>query len=355
MSDIPPRVLRETLRDQLATPSSTSGCVDVEMLAAWADGTLSRNERAMIESHAATCARCQAMLAAMARTTPIVATRKWWQTTNVRWLVPIATTAALAVVVWVKSPVGRQARPAAAGSVSAPIAETRTVDAVAAKPPEPEPVERRKATERRRSQLVESAPARAQETPAAPIVSPQREEASNAAARDSAGAREVAPPAKAPAQGAALAPASAQSPTASSAASAPNAVAETVVIAPPQTFAAKAGAFQAIQSPRQDIVWRIVAGTSVERSTDGGVTWQPQWTGAAVRLTAGAAPSPRTCWLVGAGGVVLVSQDGQTWHRVAFPEPIDLTAVRAIDGSNATVTAADGRAFSTTDGGKTWR
>jgi len=98
-----------------------------------------------------------------------------------------------------------------------------------------------------------------------------------------------------------------------------------------------------------------VAGTSVERSTDGGVTWQPQSTGAAVRLTAGVAPSPTTCWLVGAGGVVLVSQDGQKWQRVAFPEAVDLTAIRAIDGSNATVTAADGRAFSTTDGGRSWR
>jgi photosystem II stability/assembly factor-like uncharacterized protein len=98
-----------------------------------------------------------------------------------------------------------------------------------------------------------------------------------------------------------------------------------------------------------------VAGTTVERSTDGGVTWQSQSTGAPVRLTAGVAPSSTTCWLVGAGGVVLVSQDGQRWQRVAFPEAIDLTAIRAINGSNATVTAADGRVFSTTDGGKTWQ
>jgi hypothetical protein len=110
-----------------------------------------------------------------------------------------------------------------------------------------------------------------------------------------------------------------------------------------------------ITSPDRSVSWRIVAGTSVERSIDAGATWQPQSIGATVRLTAGAAPSGAICWLVGSGGVVLVTQDGQTWQRVRFPERIELTAIVATDGSNATVTAADGRAFSTTDGGKTWR
>ena len=47
--------------------------------------------------------------------------------------------------------------------------------------------------------------------------------------------------------------------------------------------------------------------------------------------------------------------DGLTWRRVAFPEAIELVGVRASDASNATVTAADGRRFTTTDGGKSWR
>jgi photosystem II stability/assembly factor-like uncharacterized protein len=98
-----------------------------------------------------------------------------------------------------------------------------------------------------------------------------------------------------------------------------------------------------------------VAGTTVERSTDGGATWQAQSTDATVRLVAGAAPSPTICWIVGAGGIVLVTRDGRTWERVPFPETIDLTAILAADGSNATTTAADGRVFVTTDGGKTWR
>jgi photosystem II stability/assembly factor-like uncharacterized protein len=110
-----------------------------------------------------------------------------------------------------------------------------------------------------------------------------------------------------------------------------------------------------IASPDRNVRWRIVAGNRVERSINAGTTWQAQSTGTSARLTAGAAPSPTVCWLVGPGGIVLVSQDGGTWERVAFPEPADLTAIRATDGSSATTTAADGRVFSTTDGGKTWR
>jgi photosystem II stability/assembly factor-like uncharacterized protein len=76
----------------------------------------------------------------------------------------------------------------------------------------------------------------------------------------------------------------------------------------------------------------------------------------AAELTAGAAPSASVCWLVGRAGVVLRTTDGRTWRRVPFPEMTDLSAVRAIDadGNVASVSTADGRTFSTTDGGATW-
>src|SRR5215467_7497469 len=102
MSDVPSRILRDTLRNQ-QEPSS-SGCLDAEILAAWSEGTLGRRERADVEAHAATCARCQAMLAAMAKTEPPVPSHKWWQTSTVRWLVPLATVSTIAVVVWMKAP-----------------------------------------------------------------------------------------------------------------------------------------------------------------------------------------------------------------------------------------------------------
>src|SRR5215470_968114 len=129
MSEVPSRMLRETLRDGLEPPQeTTSGCLDVETLAAWSDGTLGRRDRADAEAHAATCARCQAMLAAMAKTAPPVPMRKWWQTSTVRWLVPVATVSALAVVVWMNVPTQRLAVQAPqtavpASSVAAPVSQ----------------------------------------------------------------------------------------------------------------------------------------------------------------------------------------------------------------------------------------
>src|SRR5215471_13438160 len=117
MSEVPSRMLRETLRDGLEPPQetqeTTSGCLDAETLAAWSEGTLGRRDRADAEAHAATCARCQAMLAAMAKTAPPLPTRTWWQTSTVRWLVPVATVSTIAVVVWVNVPSERRARPVA--------------------------------------------------------------------------------------------------------------------------------------------------------------------------------------------------------------------------------------------------
>ena len=124
-----------------------------------------------------------------------------------------------------------------------------------------------------------------------------------------------------------------------------------------EAFAAKSIAVQAptIMSPDPTSRWRIVPGIGVEHSTDGGATWQLQSTGVATTPTAGAAPAAAICWLVGPGGLVLLTIDGRTWTPVSAPDTIDLTAVRASDAANATVTAADGRTFVTSDGGKTWR
>jgi photosystem II stability/assembly factor-like uncharacterized protein len=108
-----------------------------------------------------------------------------------------------------------------------------------------------------------------------------------------------------------------------------------------------------IISPDPMVRWRI-AGSTVQRSTNGGAGWEPQSTGTATELTAGAAPSPMVCWVVGRGGVVLVSTDGRSWRRVAFPEMTDLSAVRARDARSASISTADGRTFSTTDAGATW-
>ena len=100
--------------------------------------------------------------------------------------------------------------------------------------------------------------------------------------------------------------------------------------------------------------WLLGTNGVVQHSTDGGSTWETQRTGASVTLTAGVSPSPSVCWLVGPGGIVLLSTDGRSWQALPFVDKIDLVSVRASDEKSATVTAAGGRTFTTTDGGLTW-
>jgi photosystem II stability/assembly factor-like uncharacterized protein len=109
-----------------------------------------------------------------------------------------------------------------------------------------------------------------------------------------------------------------------------------------------------IVSPDPMSRWRIAGGRSVERSSDGGATWQPQQAGATSDLVAGSSPSSTVCWLVGRAGLVLLTIDGRQWRPVAFPVPADLSAVRATDASTAVITTSDGRTFRTSDAGQTW-
>jgi len=101
--------------------------------------------------------------------------------------------------------------------------------------------------------------------------------------------------------------------------------------------------------------WRITAPGVVQRTTDNGATWEAQRTGEVGLVTAGTAPSATVCWLVGRRGLVLLSTDGRTWRRVTFPQPLDVVAVSASDDKTATVTTVDGRTFTTTDSGKSWK
>ena len=115
-------------------------------------------------------------------------------------------------------------------------------------------------------------------------------------------------------------------------------------------FAARSRALAAIPevivvSSNPSTRFRLLPGGAVQRSADAGSTWRTEPTGATERLTAGASPSPSVCWLVGGAGTVLLSTDGRSWRRVAFPEAVDLRSVTATDQETATVTTADGRVF----------
>jgi hypothetical protein len=97
------RLMRDALRNQVSDASDTGRCLDAGTLAAWAEQTLSARERAAVDTHAAGCARCQAMLAAMVRTTPAPVAAPWWRVHMMAWMVPVSAGAA-ALIVWTMLP-----------------------------------------------------------------------------------------------------------------------------------------------------------------------------------------------------------------------------------------------------------
>jgi photosystem II stability/assembly factor-like uncharacterized protein len=109
-----------------------------------------------------------------------------------------------------------------------------------------------------------------------------------------------------------------------------------------------------IPTPDPKIMWRVAGGNFVERTENGGSSWEGQAADPDAQLTAGSAPSNKTCWLVGKAGMILVTKDAQHWKKLPPPIPADFVAVDAKNNSSATVTAADGQKFSTENEGKKW-
>jgi hypothetical protein len=355
MSDLPTRLLRDALRGTTAEPSSS--CVDAATLAAWADGSLRSRERTAIESHAATCTRCQALVAAMARTALPARPRRAW-TSRVGWLVPIAGAAA-ALVLWIAVPGPRVGRPALA-PLSKPALPSAPTSPVASASPAPMSALRETGAPPppTAADRVEPSP-----SPRA-AAAPQRQQAPAASTDLRDAARPAQPPAPSEARidpsalaGATESTAQAKPSEADSRQVAPaapafnSALTRSVVQSAAKT--ASASAFE-IVSPDPKVRWRI-SGASVQHTVDAGTTWQTQSSGVRASIASGTAPSSSVCWVVGAAGTVARSTDGQTWEPVAFPERVDLSAVRASDAAHASVTATDGRTFTTADGGQTWQ
>jgi hypothetical protein len=109
-----------------------------------------------------------------------------------------------------------------------------------------------------------------------------------------------------------------------------------------------------IPTPDTRILWRISGGASIERSIDGGATWQSQLLRKNVNVIAGSAPSTQVCWIAGRRGIIMLTKDAENWKKISSPIPADFVAITARDASSATVTTADGRKFTTSDGGKHW-
>jgi hypothetical protein len=335
----------------------SAGCFDGEALGAWTSGALSGDESARVEQHVADCARCQAMMATFVRTAPAPpqATPPWWRM-RVRWLVPVAT-AAVVVAVWVAVPRSpERALPAPQPvTTAAPTAQRddlqfRDQAELRATPTAPTPQQ-------------PPAAAAVDSTAARPLVgSATEKKASSQEQADASVRREraLSSAARAPIAGITAAPpppsAAPQPVPAAPTASAPAALAESVAGNPQRPRAALVSGAEVfnVRAPDGVAAWRIVGGTRLQRSTDGGVEWRSIDFVPAAPLTAGHAPAGSILWLVGQRGVIYVSRDATTFERVPFVETADLVSVVAIDAHQATVTSSDGRTWRTSDGGSTW-
>jgi hypothetical protein len=109
-----------------------------------------------------------------------------------------------------------------------------------------------------------------------------------------------------------------------------------------------------IKTPDSAVMYRIAEAGFVERTQDNGATWQGQQVDPTAEIIAGSAPAAKICWLVGRNGVIYLTKDGTNWTKIRLPAQVDFVQVAATSASSATVTAADGRKFSTRNGGKTW-
>jgi len=373
------RALDQLLRRRTPAASAvTEACADSETLAAWIDGGLDAQAMAETELHLSNCARCQAMLAAIVRSEPDApAVLPWWSRMHLRWLVPL-TAAAAATVLWMVAPGARQdltvagpeatqARaersdaadapvPAPGSSIGAAGAES-SVGAATPPPASPAPAGK---------------PAPAQlgndSRKAAPSADLGRTAASDQA-RPGASAENRARE-EAPAERQALAKQQSADTLARANEGKPEALKEA-----PAAPAASAGAVAGFAGgsvtavPSRDGIarWRLAApgppdlgarpglDGMIERSDDGGGTWQQVSTGIRRRFTAGVAPSATVCWLIGPGGTVALTTDARTWRQLSAPAPdADLTSVEASDARTATVRDTQGRSFRTTDGGASW-
>lgn len=399
------RLLKST---RLQPPAAAAGvCLDAETLAAWTDGTLSSDERIAAERHAADCARCQATLAAMVRTAPLhdAAPSRWSVRRVMQWAVPLA--AAAAVALWFavdrdtvaprpSEPVLHSPAETAAPAANAAVPPPAPSSSKPSAPPVTSPAlaDARNARDRGARESQRESPKKTRTDAPAATEADARQQRVAAAAPVEAPVQQTPPPpsqqtaaASAPQQAApppsqqqGPPPPSQQAAPATTTGSAPPQVpplpvAEAVAVAPPAAkptavsdlASARAAtqksvtrserqmraAWIEVASPDPLAKWRFASGV-VERSADSGVTWTRESTGTTSPIVAGSSPSPSVCWLVGRAGVVLRFTTARGWQRIDVPGAPDLAAVEAKDAENATVTLANGRRLTTTNGGGAW-
>jgi hypothetical protein len=385
------RLLRAVLKP---APRETAGeCPDAGVLAAFVEGGLTPAEQSSLDTHIVTCGRCQEALAVLSHDLPqeeeAVATPEtgwftWVARPRLRWLVPISAVATVAAVFFATRPliapegevvpaseVTRMAQapapptelpeaavepsPAKSAAIpeksgfAGPPERQETATALAEKPPSPKVA----------SDALADAPMAGERARDKKAVEPAAEMLAARVASEEKRTPPAATAATPPPAGEQLA--AAQQPRrvlVADDAARKQAVAEADRAAPAAVTRRDARNLEAglttVSAPGGTVLWMFGAGGRLSRSRDAGATWHEQRSGVTVDLKAGAAPSPATCWIVGAAGTVLLTTDGERWERRPFPLAVDLAAVEASSARAAIVTTQDGRRFETVDAGLTW-
>ena len=376
-------LLRETLA---GAPAGEEECLSPEILAAYCERSLDQREQESVEIHLARCPTCREAVAAMDRAAPAVtdppaaeessARSNWAWLWDWRWLAPATALLALAGI-WfarerestsvaqstVQLPLVAESRPSASvppvAVQSAPQPQAKT-----AVPPLSAPREEKQAAAAKKSEsaneeeqkeLALNAPQQAEDA----LKSDAQQRKSEAASSD------LRPAASAP-PNTSIAEGKIQGRVIAGAAAADSSSAGVGRLEPPATNAAAPRRMATLQtleqrsselripSPDPEVIWRINAGGFVERSTDGGASWQGQQVRPGAQILAGSAPSSTVCWLVGRAGTMLVTANGTDWMTASAPVNRDLVSVVASDASRAVITTAGGKKYATADGGNTW-
>jgi hypothetical protein len=399
-------LLKGARRDPAPASNVEAGpaCLDAETLAAWADGGLDADRVRVIEAHVADCSRCHSLSAAFFSSDQTAAANGPkvvpFRRNRVMYWVPIAAgTIAATLVIWL----GVRDQNALTSEAQAVITESR-----AAQAPAPATADSRLQDKQQGQQgnLAAAADAtRLERKESAPVE--QRADRAKKEAATANRSRAVAAEPAAPQPTAAPPPpppAIVPPPTATTASGVaggvvggtgggvrqasellekvePRVVAEfSSVLAQSSTIgglpaaarvaggvagggvgrggggAGGRGAAVALDAAvAPPFYWRILVTDVIERSVDR-LVWEAVAIDPPVRgLSGGAAPSATVCWIIGRAGLVLLTTDGKEFTRLTQPAPADLISITATDALRATVTTVGGQAFTTTDGGKSWK
>lgn len=388
----------ELLRRSLATAAKAEdACPEPEILAAYSERTLVMDETARYELHFSSCPRCREQLAAIARATELAgaagkdrarAPRAAWFW-DWRWLAPAAAALVIVAVFVARRPSRRQAAEEASHPLVA-MSQPNEAPPVPKSEPAPNqnsaradfaPPAKSSATEKKEDLKTSSGlDSRAREDaglqklvspPPEPKIAPLDRAEDKSVAEVTRQPTAVPPPPPPAANAGTVAQAPTDSVTVAGhgngvgvgletaqrkQAPAPALVNRATTLNQSVVMEAAVDRYAQtiVRSPDPQVLWRVSSGRVVERSSDAGATWREQWTNPNARVVAGAAPSTDTCWLVGRGGIVLLTTDGKNWKTVTPPAAADFVSVSADGAVSATVTASDGRQFATSDGGKRW-